>query len=530
MTTNGTTNGVSHSTVGEIEICLQISERDLCDELTRHPEGRERDEFAISAMKIGAIALRQAQGRIDAERVRQEGDRFIENMGHALTKHQKEVIEQITSSIKIYFDPNSGMFNERVKHLVEKDGELERVIRGQIGGNGSELAQTLTTYVGKESPLMQVLDPESSGGLIAKLTKSTEDTLNGQRERILSEFSLDNKEGALSRLVTDLNNKHGEVGTALKERIDAVTSEFSLDKEDSALSRLVERVERAQRQINSQLSLDEEDSALTRMRKEMLDGIEKQRETNEKFQQQVMTELTAMNSRKKEAERSTRHGPVFEDAVYYFVNERSQRAGDVATHTGNKTGSIKNNKKGDVVIKLSPEHIAQGAQIVVEAKQDTSYTLKRALDDLRDARKNRDAGIGIFVFSRRTAPEGLEQLSRYGNDIALVWDSEDPSSDVIFEAGLSIAKALCVRGGTHISTISADFKTIDDAILEIERNTKDLDDVTKWSETIKSNSDKILKSTGRIKANLSSQISLLNGRVSDLREVVGSEELQSPTT
>ena len=42
-------------------------------------------------------------------------------------------------------------------------------------------------------------------------------------------------EGALSRLVTELKTKHGEVGDALDKRISEVTGEFSLDSEDSAL-------------------------------------------------------------------------------------------------------------------------------------------------------------------------------------------------------------------------------------------------------------------------------------------------------
>ena len=517
MTTNGISNGVSPSAIGEMELCLLISDRELYEELAGYPEGHERHEFAVSAMKIGAIALRQAQGRVDSERVRLEGDRFIENIGHALSKHQSEVTEQVTNCLKNYFDPSSGLFNERVKHLIEKDGELERVIRGQIGNNGSELAQTLTAHVGKESPLMQMLDPDSSSGLITQISKTTEDTLNGQREKILNEFSLDNKEGALSRLVTELSNKHGEVGTALEKRIDAVTSEFSLDKEDSALSRLVGRVEGAQRQINSQLSLDEENSALTRMRKELLDGIEKQRQTNEKFQGEVMEKLVEMTTRKQESERSTRHGGDFEDAVFEFINERSQKANDIATPTGNTTGRISKSKKGDAVVELGREHRAAGAKIVVEAKQNASYSLQTALDELGEAKENRGAAIGLFVFSKRTAPSGLESLSRHGDDIVVVWDSEDSVSDVILDSGLSIAKALCVRARTHSDEVGPELETIEKAILEIQRKAEDLDEIAKWTETIKNNSQKILKNTKGLRDSLYEQTEILNEKVAALQ-------------
>ena len=99
------------------------------------------------------------------------------------------------------------------------------------------------------------------------MSQSAEATLVQQKETILKEFSLDNGEGALSRLVTELTTKHGEVGAALDKRISEVTGEFSLDNEDSALSRLMQGVERAQRQISSEFDLNEDGSALARMQK-----------------------------------------------------------------------------------------------------------------------------------------------------------------------------------------------------------------------------------------------------------------------
>ena len=49
------------------------------------------------------------------------------------------------------------------------------------------------------------------------------------------------------------------------ERVASVVGEFSLDDEDSALSRLVGRVEQAQGQISAQFSLDNPESGLTRI-------------------------------------------------------------------------------------------------------------------------------------------------------------------------------------------------------------------------------------------------------------------------
>ena len=330
MTLNGltnheaATNGVSSNGPAWVELYLQIDDGDLCSELAAYPEGQEREEFAISAMRIGVIALRQAQGRIDADRVRQEGERFVDNMRVALETHQQEVTGQIGICLKTYFDPEGGRFSERVKRLTEKDGDLERVIRAQVEGSDSGLAQTLSTHVGKDSPLMRTLDPEATTGLIQQLTQSTEATLVQQKEAILKEFSLDNGEGALTRLVTELKTKHGEVGDALDKRISEVTGEFSLDNEDSALSRLMQGVEKAQRQISSEFDLNEDGSALARMQKKLLEEIEKQNKANTDFQTEVKTALAEMKARKQESERGTQHGLVFEEAVFGFLSERSQ--------------------------------------------------------------------------------------------------------------------------------------------------------------------------------------------------------------
>ena len=524
---NGAGTITTHSNgIGSIELCLTITDPDLYTELSKRDEP-ERSEFAMASMKIGVIAFRQAQGQVDANQIRDAGERVIMDMSSALEKHQHSVIEQVGGCIKEYFDPSSGSFTQRVRGLLgqnEETGELERVIRGQIEGDGSLLAKTLAAHVGNESPLMRILDPDSTGGLITKLTQSTESTLSDQREKILSEFSLDNGESALSRLVTELQKNHGDVGKALEERIGSVVAEFSLDKEDSALSRLMNRVEGAQRQISSQFSLDEEGSALARMRKELLDVIEKEHKSNSEFQLEVMKALTEMTARKQEAQRGTQHGMAFEDAVFDFVNER-QLEGDIATRTGNTTGRIRNNKKGDCVIKLGSERAAPGAQIVIEAKEDQSYTLQKALAEIEEARKNRDSSIGVFVFSKRTAPrEILEPLTRYGDDIVAIWDAEDPGTDAYLGAGLSIAKALCARGVTGNGVLGIDIEALDKAIREIERQAGGLEEITRSAEAIDGHVGKILDRARIMRNGLDRQVSVLDEKVGGLKELLNTLE------
>ena len=524
MTTNGITGGAPNAKAllngsGYMELNLQVSDPELVEALSEREEGSERHDFAVSALKIGAIALRQAQGRIDAERIRQEGDRFIENMKRDLEEHRRGVTEQVSNSLKVYFDPQSGMFNERVKRLVDDGGEIERVIGRQIGGDGSELVNTLAAHVGPSSLLMRTIDPNAADGLIRQLDETTKSALIQQQKVILDEFSLDNGAGALSRMVSELKEKHGEVGESLENRIGDVMAEFSLDKEDSALSRMVSQVETAQNRISREFSLDAEDSALARMRRELMETLDQQQRTSVRFQEEVKVALAEMAATKRESERSTRHGEVFEDAVFEFVNERSQRAGDVATRTGNTTGILRANKKGDVVVKLGPDHTAAGAQVVIEAKQDASYTLEKALAEIDEARKNRNAGTGVFVFSKRSIKDRLElePFSRYGDDIVVVWDSEDPDSNVFLEAGLSVAKAISVQAKSHSDEIGEDFEAIDKAIAEIQRNAGSLDEIKDAANSIDRQVDKILNRVRIARNGIERQIGILNEKVDGLR-------------
>ena len=257
---------------GTLELRLTISDPELYAALYKRDKSA-RERLATAALKVGVAALRQAQGQIDAHQIRDAGEQVIRDMSASLEKHRRDTAQQVSDCIREYFDPKSGLFSQRVRKLVgqgDEAGELERVIRRQIDGDGSRLANTLAAHVGGESQLMRVLDPDSTQGVITRLAQSTETALAQERDRILSEFSLNNGDGALSRLVAELTRSHGDVGKALEQRIGAVMGEFSLDRADSALSRLVGRVESAHRQISNEFSLDNDGSALARMRRELL--------------------------------------------------------------------------------------------------------------------------------------------------------------------------------------------------------------------------------------------------------------------
>jgi hypothetical protein len=128
-----------------------------------------------------------------------------------------------------------------------------------------------------------------------------------------------------------------------------------------------------------------------------------------------------------------------------ILMQQARNSGDIVQCVSQNVGRIPRCKVGDFLLTLGPESAAPRAGIVFEAKEDRSYDLRKMVDELAQARENRGAQVGIAVLSKATAPEGIEPLTRFGSDIIVVWDRDDTTSDVLFTAALSLARALVVR-------------------------------------------------------------------------------------
>lgn len=526
------TNAPSES----LQLTFDIADRETIHELLQHPAGPARDDFARTALRLGVLALRQARGQIDGDLVRRESDRLLELLETRLKDHSTSVHDRVTSVLKDYFDPQSGRFQERVERLVREDGELSSLLSQHLGQDDSELSRTLATHFGRDSELLKWLNPDQSQGLLAALRQAVEEQLHRQRDQVLQQFSLDHKDSALSRFLGELTGRQGELTEQLQGRIDEVVAEFSLDEEDSALSRLVANVDRAQRTITSEfsldsersalsrlkrlleqtnssiaahLSLDTEDSALARLKRELLALHDAQREQAIKFQEEVKLALQAMSVRKQTEARSTQHGLDFEAAGVECLLAEAQRLGDVAEACGNTTGLVPRSKVGDCVITLGPDTAAAGGKIVVEFKEVTGYTLAQSRAEIEEARTNRAAQVGLFVFSSKTAPAGLEPLTRYGNDVVIIWDADSEQNELMLRAGLAVCRALCVRQQQQSTQSTADLAAISKAIAEIELRVEKLGEIETWTQTILNSGEKIKKEVERSRKVIEAQIEVL---------------------
>jgi hypothetical protein len=223
-------------------LTLEVSDPDVLAELANHP-GIDRERFAMSALRVGVLALRTASGQIDAAAIREAGTALVGEVRDLLSARATEMTERLSATLTQYLDPQSGALPQRLQALTGKDGELDRALRAHVGADDSVLAKSLAAHLGEGSPIFKLLSPTDAGGLRAQLTKTIEEALTEQRRHILREFSLDDEGSALSRLV----------------------SEFSLDDDGSALSRLSKMLSATSEQIGKNLTLDDEASSLSRL-------------------------------------------------------------------------------------------------------------------------------------------------------------------------------------------------------------------------------------------------------------------------
>jgi hypothetical protein len=501
-----------------IYVHLGITDPEVLAAVAEYPNGSQRTEFVATCLKIGVLSLRAARGVVDGDAIRSAGDHMIAQLTERLTGYRDLLEENLSGSLAHYFDPGSGLFSVRVENLVRDDGELARIIQSQVANVQQGLASTMDRFLGENSSFLQLLDPSEGNRLLEAMRHTVDEVLKSEKAVILAQFSLDNADSALSRLVRELTANHGNLASALGTQINDVVAEFSLDKPDSALSRLVGRVETAQKSISLEFSLDNADSALSRLRNEVQGQMQSLATAQNSFHSEVVGLLSAMNSRKLAEGRSTSHGAVFEEAVGAQLRAIGVPAGDIVEDCGTTTGQIRNSKVGDFVVTLPPDSAAAGARIAVEAKESASYSVKSTLEEADLARRNRSAGVCLFVHSALTAPVGLEPLAKYGNDVLVIWNPEDPATDIVLKAGYLTAKALSVRAAQRSSEDAASFHQIDKAIEALRKQIGGFDELKTTGETIQNGTVRILERVRIMRTDIERQVGILADQVAGLRD------------
>jgi len=501
----------------EIFLELHVTDLEVIHEIGRQPEA-EQMTYALGALRLGVLSLKHARGELDLVSLRQESDRLMSDLQKTLASHATELRGGITSELAQYFDPHTGNVTQRIERLVKDGGELDGLLRKHLDGSDGTLAHTLALHVGTESPLFRLLSPSEKAGLLAMLEKVVTEALDAQRQSLAANFTLDDPQSALSRLLRELTDANGGMKKEFKTDIDLLLKEMSLNDPDSALSRLVRQAEKTTMTISQQFSLDDDASSFSRLSRALDLRLTELSQTQKEFQSDVRTTLAGLAASKRERLASPLHGWDFEEDVGKVVLDFATQRGYTPDETSSFPGNLPRCKVGDFVVALSSDSAAPTGRMVVEAKDAAGYSLKKALDELAVARKNRLAEVGVFVFSHSAAPANLEPIWRTGNDVIVVWDAVIDPTGSLLRAALAVAVSLLAGAEAGKNSRRPELERLGQAIERIMRATKDLAEVRKWSDSARTNAVKITETVERLQHSLEADCALLEGIVGGITE------------
>ena len=487
-----------------------------------------RARFAEDAWTIGLRALINAHTQAQEAKLQDVGKALLEDVDRELDAHLTEQRQSMRQALAEYFDPQDGKLGERLAAFLNDEGVLGRVLESYLGPDRSVLAETLARQVGEHSPLFKKLSPTDSEGLVQILTSKLRSVLVEQQAEFGRALDPLEKDGAVGRFLRSLREELASADEDRAEQLAKALAALDANDESSLLNRLVRETEQARRTlllaINPELSdspMAVLKSALETLLKQSAqtqhEMLEAQRARQEKFEKEVQSALTRLETRREDEMKGPRGGFSFQEAVSRFVHEAVIGGPYVVTDAGNTTGSRRGCKVGDLVVRFTSESAFHGSAVVVEAKRDESYNLARALEEMEIARANREAEAGVFVLSASHAPASFPRFSRYGKDLLVLWDNEDPRTDPYLHAALLAALSLASR--KRMSTDEGNIRALENVAERIEAEISRLGKMRTHNETIRRNTDSIAEEIRKGE----DKLALLLTRASEVMKALNAE-------
>jgi hypothetical protein len=384
--------------------------------------------------------------------------------------------------------------------FVDDQGVLARLLEKYLAPRNSVLAQTLSQQVGESSPLFKKLSSTDSEGLIKVLEVQLRGVLNDGQAGLVRALDPLADDSAIARFLKSL---HDELKGADEDQAKQLASALNaLDANDphSLINRLVCETNTARHAVLHAVNPDAPDSAMAIVKQTLMtvlkehsrsqtDLLKQQQERLERFETDIRDAIARIESKRAYDQKSPPAGLDFEDAVVEFVTGAIRGGPYIVEATGNTAGLRARCKKGDLVVRFTQESAFAGVGVVFEAKHDASYTAQKALEELDTARANRNAGAGVFVIARSHAPDAFPSFVRYGNNVLVVWDETNASSNPYLHAAILLG--LCLASRTRTVGSEGDLSALRDIEGRIEDELGRLEKMKKLNDGIRQNSDGI---------------------------------------
>ncbi len=459
----------------------------------------QREQLVLDAWSIGLRALHNAHSAAQESRLKDVGQALVSDIDRQLRGHVEQQQATIAAVLARFFDPDDGQVTQRLAAFVDDQGVLARLLEKYIGPKNSVLTESLARQVGEASPLFKKLSPTESDGLVKVLEGQLRVVMNQGHAELVRALDPLAEDGAVARFLRSLREELKGADEDRQKQLSAALAALDANDEGSLLSRLVRETHRAREEVLSAVNPDAPaspmsilKSSLTRLLQDQATAqteVAKQQEARQsQFEKEVREALTRIETKRTQDQKSTRGGFDFEDAVTAFVRAATQSAPCVFDVTG-ATAGVGRCKKGDAILRFTGESAFAGAGVVFEAKRDATYTVQKAIDELDAARKNRDAVAGVFVMARSHAIEIFPRFARYGSNVLVTWDDQDPATDAYLHAAVLLGMALVTRSRT--TGDAGDIAALRDVEARIESELTRLEKMEKHSDAIRKNVDGI---------------------------------------
>lgn len=476
----------------------------------RRPESRDfftgiadphRPAVAADVWQIGLRALQTAQASANTARLEDIGAELLGTLKAQLAEHVQDQQTALDAQLQRYFDPADGRLMTRLEALFRDEGQLVALLKRHTG-SGSDLASTLTEKI---QPLLHALDPARRDGALQALTRQVEGVLKASEASVAEALDPHRESSAAERFLAALRREITAAGETQEKQLAAATAALDANNPDSLLNRLLRETREAQERVLAAVTPGAEGSLLGPLQRsiaEMLEAHQRQvltlqetqRERQEAFERDMREAIQRIEVRRDYMRRGTEAGRRFEERVYDFAARLLHGGPVLVDFTGNKM-SAKGRKVGDAVLTFTEDSAYAGTKVVIEAKAEEKYSLDKALAELAEARKNREASIGIFVLSAAVRSTSFPAFARYGNDVLVTWDFDDPSTDAYLHAALLVGMALASRT-TQQGEVDAD-AALEKVLHGLEGEVKRLAEIDKKARMIANAADAILAEVGR---------------------------------
>lgn len=460
----------------------------------------QRTGLVTDAWTIGLRALMNAYKQAEEARLQDIGKTLKEDLDKQL---QAYVERQQTTFVQVlarYFDPRDGQVVARLEGFLRDGGDLAKTMERYLSPERGQLAQTLARELGENSPLLKRLSPTDSEGVLFLLETKLRDALAENQAEVARALDPVAEDGAVARFLRTLRQELAKADNDRSKQLALATKALDANDENSLLSRLMRETAAAKNAFITAMNPELPTSPMAVL-KNALSGLLQQHvktqeesmallhERQTKFEQDVREALARMEERKRGDMKSPRGGTSYEEAVLRFVQRAVQGAPLEVSTTANSVGAKPNCKTGDQVLRFTAESAYAGGTLVVEAKHDKGYSVRKALEELEEARGNRLAAAGVFVMARSHAPTAFPAFARYGNDILVVWDEKDEQTDPYLHAAILLGLALASR--QRRPDDEGDVRALADVEHRIQKELERLDRMRKLAESIRNDADKL---------------------------------------